>query len=47
MDDRIRDLITDALEKAGYSYDTDGTNIWVDDESDGSTYSVSIALCES
>lgn len=31
MKDRIIDIITDAIEKAKVQFDTDGTNIWVDD----------------
>ena len=31
MKDMIRDIITDALEKAKVQFDTDGENIWVDD----------------
>ena len=31
MKDKIRDIITDALEKANVKFDTDGENIWVDD----------------
>lgn len=46
MEDRIRDLITDALEKAGIPHDSDGTSIWVDDPETGKSYYVSIGGCE-
>ncbi len=41
----IYDAIIDALDKGDFSYDTDGENIWIDDEQ-GKTVSVSIAGCE-
>lgn len=43
---RVHDIIEDALQKAGVSFDTDGENIWVDDE-DGNTVSLNVIDCES
>ena len=41
----VYDALIDALDKGDFSYDTDGENIWIDDEQ-GKTVSVSIAGCE-
>lgn len=45
MKDRIRDIITDALEKAKVKFDTDGENIWVDDPN-GIEPSISIGFID-
>ncbi len=47
MEDRILDAITSAFENAGFSFDTDGTSVWVDDPETKKTYYVSIGGCES
>ena len=41
----VYDALIDALDKGDFSYDTDGENIWIDDEQ-GKTVSVSITGCE-
>ena len=41
----VYDALIGALDKGGFSYDTDGENIWIDD-GQGKTVSVSIAGCE-
>ena len=46
MEERIRDAITSALENAGLDFDTDGTNIWVDDPETNRTFYVSVGECE-
>ena len=47
MKDMIRDIITDALERAKVRFDTDGENIWVDDPNGiNPTISIGLIDCE-